>query len=203
MKDASALLKGIDDHLLDQDINPSREFVFSALRCNPESIKVIILGQDPYPDSNHANGLAFSVPPKILNLPPSLRNIFKEYAADLTAPTPSTGDLSPWADQGVLLLNSALTCRPGESLSHSEIGWQNFTQALLEAVITPTTVGILWGRHAAKYRGLFSPDMRIESAHPSPLSAYRGFFGSRPFTRANELLLSKGITPVDWTLQSA
>ncbi len=197
------LLQEIDDRLGTQETHPPRELIFSSLQVEPTKIKVVILGQDPYPNPVQANGLAFSVSPHYVKYPPSLRNILAEYESDLSFPTPVNGDLSPWVGEGVLLLNTILTCRPGESLSHSEIGWQEFTRAILESCITSSTVGILWGSHAQKYRGLFAPEYVIESPHPSPLSAYRGFFGSKPFTRSNTLLRSIGREPIDWTLRSA
>jgi uracil-DNA glycosylase len=197
------LLEEIDDRLGTQETHPPRELIFSSLQVEPRKIKVVILGQDPYPNPFQANGLAFSVSPNTAPYPPSLRNILAEYKSDLSFPAPVNGDLSPWVGEGVLLLNTLLTCRPGESLSHSEIGWQEFTRAILESCITSSTVGILWGSHAQKYRGLFAPEMVIESPHPSPLSAYRGFFGSKPFTRSNTLLRSIGREPIDWTLRSA
>lgn len=197
------LLQEIDGRLGIEETYPPRDSIFSSLQIEPAKIKVVILGQDPYPNPLQANGLAFSVSSHTVKYPPSLKNILREYESDLSKPSPCNGDLSSWVGEGVLLLNTILTCRPGESLSHSEIGWQEFTRAILESCITSPSVGILWGSHAQKYRELFAPEMVIESPHPSPLSAYRGFFESKPFTRANALLKSNGRQPIDWTLRSA
>lgn len=197
------MLRSIDDRLREDETNPPRELIFRALNVDPSKVKVVILGQDPYPNPTMATGLAFSIPPTTERYPPSLQNILSEYQSDLGKPPPLSGDLSPWVGEGVLLLNTVLTCRPGESLSHADIGWQDFTRAIIKSVNTSETVGILWGAHAQKYREYFASDMRIETPHPSPLSAYRGFFGSKPFSQTNDLLLAKGIGPIDWSLQSA
>jgi uracil-DNA glycosylase len=203
MKESYPLLTEIEAKLSGRATNPSREKIFTAFNVDPGSIKVIILGQDPYPDPLAAMGLAFSTPTDCKKIPASLRNIFTEYHSDLGLPIPVTGDLTPWVKEGVFLLNTILTCAPGESLSHSDLGWELFTEAVLEKVVTPKTVGILWGTRAQKYSSLFDGQMVIASVHPSPLSAYRGFFGSRPFSRANELLDKSGIEPINWTLQNA
>ena len=194
------LLDRIDDAIGSSETNPSREEIFAAFTLPPVSVKVVILGQDPYPQSENAHGLAFSVPKSVSKFPPTLSNIFKEYHADLGFPIPESGDLSQWRDGGVLLLNSILTCEPGKSLSHASIGWQEFTNAVLESVVTPKTVGILWGESAKKFSHYFENDALITSVHPSPLSAYRGFFGSSPFSRSNEILGSKSISPISWRL---
>jgi len=196
------LLDRIDAAISDQRTNPAREEIFAALRIPSRSIKVVILGQDPYPQSENAHGLAFSVPNSVRKFPPTLSNIFKEYHADLGFPIPESGDLSYWRDEGVFLLNSILTCEPGKSLSHASIGWQEFTKAILASVVTPDTVGILWGESAKKFSDYFESDSLITSVHPSPLSAYLGFFGSAPFSRCNQILESKSIGPINWRLQS-
>ena len=196
------LLNRIENALGEQPTNPARELIFNAFSLAPSQVKVIIIGQDPYPQSMNAHGFAFSVPKDVKKLPASLSNIFKEYQTDLGLPAPLSGELNVWRDQGVLLLNTILTCAPGVSLSHAKIGWEEFTTALLTHLVKPTTVGILWGEKAKNFETLFSPEMTILSPHPSPLSAYRGFFGSRPFTRTNTALESVGVAPIDWTLPS-
>ncbi len=202
LADHLLLLDRIDDAIGSCETNPSREEIFAAFTLPPASVKVVILGQDPYPQSENAHGLAFSVPNSVSKIPPTLSNIFKEYHADLGFPIPESGDLSQWRDEGVLLLNSILTCEPGKSLSHASIGWQEFTNAVLASVVTPKTVGILWGESAKKFSHYFESDALITSVHPSPLSAYRGFFGSSPFSRSNEILGSKSINPISWRLQN-
>lgn len=183
---------------------PPREFVFRALSFHPpEKIKVVILGQDPYHDDGQAHGLSFSVPQGI-KFPPSLRNIFKELSDDLGAPLPTSGDLEKWAEQGVLLLNTTLTVRAHTPLSHSKFGWERVTDAIIQilSLAGGSRVFVLWGAHAQAKRDLIDTTrhLRIESAHPSPLSARRGFFGSKPFSTANEFLKSRGIEPIDWFL---
>jgi len=202
LTDHLPLLERIDSAIAGADTNPAREEIFAALRIPPNRVKVVILGQDPYPQSANAHGLAFSIPGSVRKFPPTLINIFKEYHADLALPIPDSGDLSQWRDEGVLLLNSILTCEPGKSLSHASIGWQEFTSAILASVVTKDTVGILWGENAKKFSDLFQSESIITSVHPSPLSAYRGFFGSSPFSRCNEILKSKSIEPITWRLQS-
>lgn len=186
-------------------IYPPKDQWLRALELTPlEQVKVVILGQDPYHGPGQAHGLAFSVPPGE-KLPPSLRNICKELAADGAAPR-LTGDLSDWAAQGVLLLNTVLTVAAGQAGSHQKRGWEEITDAIVAAVAArpEPSVFILWGSHAqAKARRIpaLGPGTRhcvIESAHPSPLSAHRGFFGSRPFSRANAFLVAHGREPVRW-----
>jgi uracil-DNA glycosylase len=202
LTDHLPLLDHIDSEIGGADTNPAREEIFAALRIPPARVKVVILGQDPYPQSANAHGLAFSIPSSVKKFPPTLTNIFREYCADLALPIPVAGDLSQWREEGVLLLNSILTCKPGESLSHASIGWQEFTKAILASVVNKNTVGILWGENAKKFSDFFESDSLITRAHPSPLSAYRGFFGSSPFSRCNEILKSKSIEPITWRLQS-
>lgn len=185
-------------------VAPAPERVFAALALTPlESVRVVILGQDPYPTPGHANGLAFSYvgPPP---LPRSLVNIFRERQADLGLPPALDGDLTPWARQGVLLLNTALTVREGASKagSHLLLGWGAVTDAIIAAVSAgrPSVVFILWGKPAQTKRALVDQSRHhvLESPHPSPLSASRGFFGSRPFSRANAWLERQGETPIRW-----
>lgn len=181
-----------------KSINPNSSNIFRALGQSPKDFRVVIVGQDPYPDSNFATGLAFSVPVEVLRTPASLKNIQQEFYADLGKLLGN--DLSPWISQGVLLLNRILTCSTGSSLSHKNLGWQEVTDEVVRAVVrhNPNTVAILWGNSANELNKFFNQDLVISSAHPSPLSAHRGFFGSRPFSKANALLSSTGQKPIDW-----
>ncbi len=165
-------------------------------------MRVLIVGQDPYPTPGNPVGLSFSVAPDVRRLPPSLVNIFEEYTADLGFPTPATGDLSPWTERGVLLLNRVLTVAPGKPGSHRGKGWEEVTEQAIRALAgrQQPLVAILWGRDARTLAPLLDAVARIESAHPSPYSASGGFFGSRPFSRANQLLQQQGAEPVDWKL---
>lgn len=172
----------------------------------PEETKVVIIGQDPYHGPGQAHGLSFSVPDGVA-IPPSLRNIFTELSDDCAISSPTNGDLSAWAEQGVLLLNTTLTVRSGEPGSHLGRGWEHFTDQIIRVVNDNTKgcVFILWGAHARSKKVLITASQHvvIESVHPSPLSAYRGFFGSRPFTRANQALIEAGRTPINWTLKNS
>lgn len=181
---------------------PSREHVLRAFRQPLDDVRVLIVGQDPYPTPGHAVGLSFSVAPGVRPLPRSLANIFRELHDDLGAPLPSSGDLTPWADRGVLLLNRVLTVRAGESGSHRGQGWERITLRAVDALAARggPLVAILWGRDARGLVDRLGATPVVASAHPSPLSARSGFFGSRPFSRANELLRQQGAEPVDWTL---
>lgn len=168
-----------------------------------DEVRVLIVGQDPYPTPGHAVGLSFSVEPEVRPLPGSLANIFREYSEDLGLPVPSTGDLSPWAGRGVLLLNRVLTVEPGHPGSHRGKGWEEVTEQAIRALVARDAeplVAILWGRDARTLRPTLADVPCVESAHPSPMSADRGFFGSRPFTRANHLLEELGGDPIDWSL---
>ena len=174
---------------------------FAALEaCPPASVRVVILGQDPYPTPGHAHGLAFSAEPRVRPLPRSLSNIFKEMQADLGT-CPPNGDLRFWAAQGVLLLNTCLTVPVGEAGGHAKLGWQALTEDVLRALSDRPRAFLLWGRPAQGFaRHIAGPDhLILQSAHPSPLSAARGFFGSRPFSRVNDWLKAKGDTPINWT----
>ncbi|GAA1235286.1 uracil-DNA glycosylase [Oryzihumus leptocrescens] len=181
---------------------PAGEHVLRAFSRPLDDVKVLIVGQDPYPTPGHAVGLSFSVAPEVRPVPRSLQNIYAEMGTDLGLPTPSNGDLSPWADQGVLLLNRVLTVRPGAAGSHRGKGWEAVTAQAIQALVERggPLVAILWGRDARNLGPSLGQVPRIESAHPSPLSARGGFFGSRPFSRANELLAAQGAGPVDWRL---
>lgn len=190
----------IRDRLQGRDWLPGPERVFAALETvAPQDVRVVLLGQDPYPTPGHANGLAFSVN-KGVPLPRSLANIFKELQADVGA-RPDSGDLTPWARQGVLLLNTALSVEPGKSGAHASWGWERLArEAIAEAQRHRSLAFILWGAHAQKVaQGLPRPqDLVVQSAHPSPLSAKRGFFGSKPFSRVNAWLTDQGGPPIDW-----
>jgi uracil-DNA glycosylase len=165
-------------------------------------VRVLIVGQDPYPTPGHAVGLSFSVPPELRRLPPSLLNIFREYGSDLGYPPPGSGDLTPWSERGVLLLNRVLTVQPGRPASHRGRGWEEVTEQAIRALAARQAplVAILWGRDARSLAPLLAGVPLVESAHPSPNSADRGFFGSRPFSRASRLLEQLGGQPVDWKL---
>ncbi len=181
---------------------PAEENVLRAFTRPLAEVRVLIVGQDPYPTPGHPVGLAFSVAPDVRPLPRSLVNVYKELEADLGLPPAATGDLSPWFDQGVLLLNRVLTVEPGRSAAHRGKGWERITERAIEALAARggPLVAILWGRDARSLAPLLPDVPRIESAHPSPLSARSGFFGSRPFSRANELLAAAGADPIDWRL---
>jgi uracil-DNA glycosylase len=181
---------------------PAGEHVLRAFQQPFADVRVLIVGQDPYPTPGHPIGLCFSVAPDVRPLPKSLVNIFTEYRDDLGHPLPANGDLSPWTDNGVLLLNRALTVEPGKPNSHQGKGWEEVTEQAIKALAARggPLVAILWGRNARNLRPLLEPVPCIESAHPSPLSARSGFFGSKPFSRANQLLEQQGATPVDWKL---
>ncbi len=182
---------------------PAPHQVFAALEaCSPGDTKVVILGQDPYPTPGHAHGLAFSAEPDVHPLPKSLANIYKEMQADLGA-APPNADLRFWAKQGVLMLNTILTVPAGDAKGHDKIGWQRLTGQILDclAIDGQPRAYLLWGKpaQAAAKSIPAPPNLKIESPHPSPLSAYRGFFGSRPFSQTNMWLQDKGYAPINWT----
>ena len=182
---------------------PAGENVLRAFKQPFAAVRVLIVGQDPYPTPGYAVGLSFSVAREVRRLPGSLVNIFREYSEDLGYPTPTTGDLTPWAERGVLLLNRVLTVQPGKPGSHRGKGWEEVTDQAIRALAARKTaplVAILWGRDARTLVPLLEGIPAIESAHPSPYSAANGFFGSRPFSRANHLLEQEGGQPVDWKL---
>lgn len=181
---------------------PAGDAVLRAFRVPLPDVRVLIVGQDPYPTPGHAVGLSFSVAPQVKPLPASLRNIYKELIDDLGVDPPSTGDLTPWAQQGVMLLNRVLTVRPGEPGSHRGIGWEHVTAAAIQALAQRggPLVAILWGRDARNLAAHLGEVPTVQSAHPSPLSAHGGFFGSKPFSRTNELLAAQGADPIDWRI---
>lgn len=181
---------------------PAGNLVFNAFTRPMAEAKVLIVGQDPYPTPGHAMGLSFSVTPGT-KFPKSLVNIFKELVDDLGIEQPTSGDLTPWAEQGVMLMNRALTVQPGAPASHRGKGWESITEFAIRALAArpkKPLVAILWGNDARRTKEFMPNVPAIESVHPSPLSASRGFFGSRPFSRANALLAEQGADPVDWRL---
>jgi uracil-DNA glycosylase len=181
---------------------PAGPDVLRAFRRPMADVRVLIVGQDPYPTPGHPMGLSFSVQPEVRPLPRSLANIFRELVDDLGVPAPTCGDLSPWADRGVMLLNRVLTVRPGSTASHRGKGWEQVTDRAIEALVSRggPLVAILWGRDAQSLGPALGAVPTVRSVHPSPLSAARGFFGSRPFSTANRLLADQGAAPVDWQL---
>jgi uracil-DNA glycosylase len=182
---------------------PAGAQVLRAFTQPFDAVRVLIVGQDPYPTPGHAIGLSFAVAPQTRPIPRSLANIFREYCDDLGHPAPSTGDLTPWAEQGVLLLNRVLTVEPGAPGSHRDKGWEAVTEQAIRALVArdgEPLVAILWGRDARNLAPLLADVPCVQSAHPSPMSAAGGFFGSRPFSRANALLQELGGEPVDWKL---
>ena len=186
----------------EQTVYPPMEYIFNALRLTPySSVKAVILGQDPYHGPGQANGLCFSVADGV-PFPPSLQNIFKEVSDDTGTPIPSTGNLDRWAEQGVLLLNAVLTVRAHEAASHAGRGWETFTDAVVRAIAQRKEgiVYMLWGSYAQKKGAIADPqrNLILKAVHPSPLSVYRGFFGCRHFSRANEYLRSVGKEPIVW-----
>ena len=181
---------------------PAGENVFRAFRRPLADVRVLVVGQDPYPTPGHPIGLSFAVEQHVWPLPKSLVNIYLELRSDLDVVPPRHGDLSAWSDQGVMLLNRVLTVRPGQAASHRGRGWEEVTERAITALVERggPCVAILWGSDARSLKPLLGQVPWVESAHPSPLSAYRGFFGSQPFSRVNRMLEEQGAAPVDWTL---
>lgn len=199
-----ALFEKVDAAYRETEVYPKKEDLFSAfLLTPPEAVRVIVLGQDPYHEPGQAHGLAFSVRDGV-KLPPSLVNIYKELEADVGVPMSRSGDLTAWAEQGVLLLNTVLTVEKGKANSHKDFGWQAFTDDVVSAAAKlPQPVAfVLWGAQAQKKAAVAAasdfPRLVIQSPHPSPLSSYRGFFGSKPFSRINGFLTAHGETPIRW-----
>ena len=182
---------------------PSGENVLRAFRRPLSEVRVLITGQDPYPTPGHPIGLSFAVDRDVRPLPRSLSNIYRERESDLGIPPASHGDLTAWSDQGVLLLNRVLTVRPGVAASHRGWGWEAVTELAIRTLVRrdQPLVAVLWGKDAANLQPLLAETPVIASAHPSPLSARRGFFGSRPFSRVNALLAEQGADPVDWRVE--
>lgn len=177
---------------------PAIERIFAPLSTSIDEVKVVIVGQDPYPNPDYADGFAFSVRPEISPFPASLINIFKELESDLGTTMPENGNLERWSRQGVLLINRTLTTVPGESHAHQRSGWMAITEVIIREVAQRGAVGILWGGNAQQMSEYFEASRVIKSAHPSPLSAYRGFFGSKPFSRTNSMLSEIGKPQITW-----
>ena len=196
----------VKEYKTTQVFPPSRDLFKAYELCPYHKVKVVILGQDPYHNVGQAQGMSFSVP-KGVPLPPSLQNIFKEIRDDLGISEPDCGDLSNWAKQGVLLLNTVLTVRAHQAFSHRGIGWEEFTDATIRAIEEKEdpVVYILWGTPAQKKRSMIRQKKRLvlTAPHPSPLSAYRGFFGSKPFSKCNAYLRKEGVEEIDWQLPSS
>lgn len=184
---------------------PAGENILRAFSVPLDEVRVLVVGQDPYPTPGHPIGLSFAVAQDVRPLPKSLQNILAEAHDDVGTPVPDHGDLSAWTDQGVMLLNRCLTVRPGKPASHRGKGWEKVTDAAIDALARRggPLVAILWGRDAQSLAARLGDVPRIESPHPSPLSASRGFFGSKPFSRANDLLVEQGGQPIDWTVPPA
>lgn len=188
-------------------IYPPGQLIFNAFTTTPfDKVKVVILGQDPYHGAGQAHGLSFSVPDGV-KPPPSLVNMYKELQKDIGMPIPQSGNLSKWAEQGVLLLNAVLTVRANEPASHAKIGWMDFTDAVIRKISDEKkgVVFLLWGRFAQDKQVLIDETKHyvLKAAHPSPFSADKGFFGCKHFSRANELLMKQGLSPIDWNISNA
>jgi uracil-DNA glycosylase len=182
---------------------PAGNAILRAFTAPLEDVRVLIVGQDPYPTPGHPIGLSFAVAPEVRPIPRSLQNIYRELVEDLGIPRPTSGDLTPWTERGVMLLNRVLTVQAGNSGSHRGKGWEEFTAVAIEGLVNrpdAPLVAILWGRDAQSLEPMLGDTPIIASAHPSPMSADRGFFGSRPFSRANDQLEELGGDPIDWTL---
>lgn len=184
---------------------PTGDRVFRAFRRPLADVRVLIVGQDPYPTPGHPIGLCFAVEGDVRPLPRSLVNIYRELGEDVGVVPPAHGDLSAWTDQGVMLLNRVLTVRPGQPASHRNQGWEHVTACAIAALVRRAEAGapmaaVLWGADARSLKSHLGPIPSVESPHPSPLSASRGFFGSRPFSRVNQLLVDQGADPIDWSL---
>lgn len=197
LQEHKELIEEIDQFVQGCEITPSYDLIFRALNKPIDSTRVVIFGQDPYPKKGHAHGLAFSVDASVSPLPASLRNVFKELQSDVGIDR-TKGDLSDWCEQGVMLINRVLTTDVGQSLAHSHIGWEEITNSVALALGKRGVLAVLWGNSALELKRFFPDDHVIASVHPSPLSVYRGFFGSKPFSQVNEKLTNKGYPTISW-----
>ena len=191
------MIDTIDSYIVNTAVAPDYKLIFRALSRPLDSTRVVIFGQDPYPTKGVAHGLAFSVDSSVEKLPPSLRNIYKELQADLGV-TRTNGDLSDWADQGVMLVNRILSTEVGKSMAHKTLGWQQITETVAQLLGDRDVIAVLWGSSALELKKYFKEVSVISSVHPSPLSAYRGFFGSQPFSKINTKLREKGLKEITW-----
>ncbi|GIG38847.1 uracil-DNA glycosylase [Cellulomonas phragmiteti] len=200
LRDAGRFLR--DEVAAGRQYLPASDAILRAFHRPLADVRVLVVGQDPYPTPGHPMGLSFSVQPDVRPLPRSLHNIFRELVEDVGVPRPTCGDLTPWADQGVMMLNRVLTVRPGAPASHRGKGWEQVTDRAIAALVERggPLVAVLWGRDAQSLRPALGDVPVVASAHPSPLSASRGFFGSRPFSQVDALLREQGAAPVDWRL---
>lgn len=205
LEDCRSVVHEIDEMISTNErsgvaIVPPRDQIFASLAVAPREVAVVIIGQDPYPTSGHANGLAFAVSETTSPLPASLKNIFKEVASDTGADSKADSSLGHWIDQGVLLLNTSLTTQVNLRAAHASWPWDEIVNTILNQVvkINPKVAAILWGNHAMQFSNLFDADSVITSMHPSPLSAHRGFFGSKPFSRANKILEANHKPVISW-----
>lgn len=200
LKNVLGDIERIENSLQGLSFNPAPEDILSALRQPLSTTSVVIFGQDPYPTPSHATGLAFSVPVGITPIPKTLINIFRELHDDIGCHTPSSGDLTPWAKQGVALVNRILTVPQGQSGGHAQLNWQIVTNEIARILGERDVVAILWGNYAQELSPYFPRQLTVSSPHPSPLSAYRGFFGSKPFSKTNQLLAKESKRAIDWSL---
>ena len=191
------LIQKIESKIGEGEVAPPKHLIFRALSKPIVSTKVVVFGQDPYPTPGHAHGLAFSVDSAVSPLPASLRSIFKELESDVGVKR-SSGDLTDWSNQGVMLINRTLTTAPGVSLAHRNFGWEVITETVARVLGQRDVVAVLWGGSAIKLKPYFREDLVVSSGHPSPLSAYRGFFGSQPFSQVNSKLIDNGIDAIAW-----
>ena len=191
------LIQQIESKIGESEVVPPKDLIFRALSQSIASTKVVIFGQDPYPTPGHAHGLAFSVDSTVAPLPASLRNIFKELESDVGIKR-GLGDLTDWSNQGVMLINRTLTTQHGISLAHCKLGWELITETVARVLGQRDVVAVLWGGSAMELKPYFREDLVVSSVHPSPLSAYRGFFGSKPFSQVNSKLIANGIDAIVW-----
>lgn len=198
LANATSDIERIERALEDREFLPPANQVLHALEYPLSKVRVVIFGQDPYPTPGHAMGLAFSVAPNVKPLPMSLRNIFTELSEDVGCAIPKHGDLTKWSEQGVALINRTLTVPIGHSNGHLGIGWEKITNEIARILGESDVVAILWGNNARQLEHFFRDGWHISGVHPSPLSARRGFFGSKPFSRANKILLENGLDEINW-----